>query len=35
LTGVTLSQLQLGNIIAKDAGTLTKWQGLIDAAKAV
>ncbi|WP_319432275.1 chitinase [Mycobacterium sp. RTGN5] len=35
LAGVTLSQLQLGNIIAKDAGTLTKWQGLIAAAKAV
>jgi hypothetical protein len=35
LAGVTLSQLQIGNIIAKDAGTLAKWQGLIDSAKAV
>lgn len=35
LGGVTLSQLQIGNIIAKDAGTLAKWQSLIDAAKAV
>ncbi len=35
LQGVTLSQLQIGNIIAKDAGTLAKWQSLIDTAKAV
>jgi len=35
LAGVTLSQLQIGNIIAKDAGTLAKWQALIAAAKAV
>ncbi|TDO17536.1 glycosyl hydrolase family 18 (putative chitinase) [Mycobacterium sp. BK086] len=35
LAGVTLSELQIGNIIAKDAGTLVKWQSLIDAAKAV
>ncbi len=35
LQGVTLSQLQIGNIIAKDAGTLAKWQTLIDTAKAV
>ncbi|EHB45653.1 Chitinase [Mycolicibacterium rhodesiae JS60] len=35
LGGVTLSQLQIGNIFAKDAGTLAKWQSLIDAAKAV
>jgi hypothetical protein len=35
LAGVTLSQLQIGNIIAKDAGTLAKWQSLIDSAKAV
>ncbi|WP_179468874.1 Calx-beta domain-containing protein [Mycolicibacterium vinylchloridicum] len=35
LGGVTLSQLQIGNIIAKDAGTLAKWQSLIDAAKEV
>ncbi|WP_445169729.1 Calx-beta domain-containing protein [Mycolicibacterium sp. Dal123E01] len=35
LGGVKLSQLQIGNIIAKDAGTLAKWQSLIAAAKAV
>lgn len=35
LGGVTLSQLQIGNIIAKDAGTLAKWQSLITAAKAL
>jgi hypothetical protein len=35
LAGVTLSQLQIGNIIAKDAGTLAKWQTLIDSAKTV
>ena len=35
LSGVKLNQLQIGNIIAKDAGTLAKWQSLIDAAKAV
>lgn len=35
LQGVTLSQLQIGNIIAKDTGTLAKWQSLIDSAKAV
>ncbi|WP_286198924.1 Calx-beta domain-containing protein [Mycolicibacterium sp. ELW1] len=35
LSGVRLSQLQAGNIIAKDAGTLAKWQSLIAAAKAV
>lgn len=34
LQGVSLSQLQLGNIIAKDAATLAKWQSLISAAKA-
>jgi hypothetical protein len=31
LRGVTLSQLQMGNIVAKDSGTLAKWQGLLDA----
>lgn len=35
LQGVMLSQLQIGNIIAKDAGTLAKWQSLIDSAKVV
>ncbi|BBY66234.1 hypothetical protein MHEL_44770 [Mycolicibacterium helvum] len=35
LAGVTLRQLQIGNIIAKDAGTLAKWKSLIDSAKAV
>ncbi|BBY60113.1 hypothetical protein MSAR_32490 [Mycolicibacterium sarraceniae] len=35
LAGVRLSQLQIGNIIAKDAGTLAKWQSLISSAKAV
>jgi hypothetical protein len=35
LGGVTLSQLQIGNIIAKDAGTLAKWKSLIDSAKTV
>ncbi len=35
LQGVTLSQLQAGNIIARDASTLAKWQSLIAAAKAV
>lgn len=35
LQGVTLSELQIGNIIAKDAGTVAKWQSLIAAAKAV
>ncbi|GAY17518.1 hypothetical protein MSZK_42440 [Mycobacterium sp. shizuoka-1] len=35
LRGVTLRQLQIGNIVAKDAGTLAKWQALIAAAKAV
>ena len=35
LQGVSLRQLQAGNIIAKDAGTLAKWQSLIAAAKAV
>jgi hypothetical protein len=34
LQGVTLSQLQMGNIIAKDSGTLAKWQSLITSAKA-
>ena len=29
LTGVTLGQLQTGNIIALDSGARTKWQGLI------
>jgi hypothetical protein len=35
LGGVTLSQLQIGNIIAKDAGTLAKWSSLIASAKTV
>ena len=30
LRDVTLSQLQMENIVAKDSGTLTKWQGLLD-----
>lgn len=34
LQGVKLSQLQMGNIVAKDEGTLAKWQALIGAAKA-
>jgi len=32
LTGVTLGQLQTGNIIALDSGARTKWQNLIFAA---
>lgn len=35
LQGVSLNQLQIGNIIAKDAGTMAKWQSLIDGAKVV
>ncbi|MGY4709923.1 Calx-beta domain-containing protein [Mycolicibacterium sp. CBM1] len=35
LQGVSLQQLQMGNIVAKDAGTLAKWQSILDAAKAV
>jgi hypothetical protein len=35
LQGVTLSQLQMGNIVANDAGTLAKWQSLLSSAKAV
>ena len=31
LRDVTLSQLQMGNIVANDSGTLAKWQGLLDA----
>ncbi|MCX2932270.1 glycosyl hydrolase family 18 protein [Mycobacterium sp. CVI_P3] len=34
LQGVSLSQLQIGNIIANDAATVAKWQSLLDAAKA-
>ncbi|AQT80722.1 hypothetical protein B1R94_17820 [Mycolicibacterium litorale] len=34
LQGVKLSQLQMGNIVAKDASTLAKWQSVLDAAKA-
>ncbi len=29
LTGVALSQLSMSNIVAKDAGTVSKWQSLI------
>ncbi len=35
LQGVTLRQLQMGNIVAKDAGTRAKWQALLAAAKDV
>ncbi|WP_161976448.1 Calx-beta domain-containing protein [Mycolicibacterium sp. CH28] len=34
LQGVSLSQLQPGNIIAKDSATLAKWQSILAAAKA-
>lgn len=34
LQGVTLRQLQLGNIVAKDANTVAKWQSILDGAKA-
>jgi hypothetical protein len=35
LKGVTLSQLQMGNIVANDPGTVAEWQILINNAKAV
>ncbi len=35
LTGVTLKQLQMGNIVALDSGTLAKWQAAISAAVSV
>ncbi len=31
LTGVTLKQMSMGNIVALDSGTLTKWQNAITA----
>ncbi|MCB0923554.1 MAG: hypothetical protein KDB50_03260 [Mycobacterium sp.] len=30
LRDVTLSQLSMGNIVARDSGTVAKWQGLLD-----
>ncbi len=33
LQGVTLGQLQMSNIVAKDAGTVAKWQSLISNAQ--
>ncbi|WP_246224182.1 Calx-beta domain-containing protein [Mycolicibacterium anyangense] len=33
LQGVTLGQLQMSNIVAKDAGTLATWQSLINGAQ--
>jgi chitinase len=33
LNGVKLSDLQMGNIVAQDADTKTKWQGLISGAQ--
>ena len=33
LRGVSLSQLQMSNIVAKDATTVSKWQNLINAAQ--
>ena len=35
LQGVTLRQLQMGNIVANDSATLAKWQSILAAAKAV
>ena len=35
LSGVSLGQLQMGNIAALDPGTLAQWQTLIAAAKSV
>ncbi len=35
LQGVSLRQLQIGNIAANDAATLAKWQSILAAAKAV
>ena len=34
LQGVTVAQLQTANIVAKDAGTVSKWQNLIATAQA-
>jgi hypothetical protein len=34
LQGVTVGQLQLSNIVAKDAGTVSKWRNLISTAQA-
>lgn len=33
LKNVTVAQLQMGNIVAKDAGTVSKWQALIAGAQ--
>jgi Calx-beta domain/Glycosyl hydrolases family 18 len=33
LSGVAVSQLQTGNIVAKDAGTVAKWQNIISTAQ--
>ncbi|MCB0924301.1 MAG: hypothetical protein KDB50_07125 [Mycobacterium sp.] len=35
LTGVALSQLQMGNIVALDSGTVSKWKSAISAAASV